>query len=242
MSVYDGVDVFVELFYYLDVLPTNVDVVYEDISCILYIHSSLYYIVTNDYCLCKPLWILPRSLMTLPSPLLVLYMATTESMTLTSSDISSWNRNVKRSLIIRRPCSLHPYYECKHQHIYLCIYIYIYVCVYITERALWDQHLETTIFHQQLFQYSQIVMAVHVGVRQGTSLDRWLINPPRIWLTFLSRHWNLSIVKIWWLFWGRWLTTQLMQIALIKLNFAHRVFPISRKCSCARKVAKTPLS
>jgi hypothetical protein len=148
MSVYDGVDVFVELFYYLDVLPTNVDVVYEYISCIWYIHSSLYYIVTNDYCLSKPLWILPRSLMTLPSPLLVLYMATTESMTLTSSDISSWNRNVKRSLIIRRPCSLHPYYECKHQHIYLCIYIYLCVCVYnrkvIVRSAFGNHHIPST--------------------------------------------------------------------------------------------------
>ncbi len=115
--------------------------------------------------------------------------------------------------------------------IYIYAYIYIYVCVYITERALWDQHLETTIFHQQLFQYSQIVMAVHVGLRQGTSLDRWLINPPppgddwHFWADIeISQQFILR----------KWLTTQLMQIALIKLKFAHRIFPISRKCSFAR--------
>jgi hypothetical protein len=46
MSAYDEVDVFVELVYYLDVLP-NVDVVCGYISCILYLLSPLYYIVTK---------------------------------------------------------------------------------------------------------------------------------------------------------------------------------------------------
>jgi hypothetical protein len=49
------------------------DVVCEYIYCIFYILYALYYIVTNDYYFSKPLWILPRSLMTFPSPLLVLY-------------------------------------------------------------------------------------------------------------------------------------------------------------------------
>lgn len=61
--------------------------------------------------------------------------------------------------------------------------------------------------------------------RHRTSLDRWLINPLRRLLTFWSRYWNLSTVKIWWLlFWGKWLTTQSMQIALMKTKFCTHSF------------------
>ena len=71
--------------------------------------------------------------MVLISPLIVLYMTTTDSIALTSPHISSWNRNVPRA------CSHHP---CHQQASWASIIIY-QNCIMRSE--LGDYHIPTTV-------------------------------------------------------------------------------------------------